>query len=124
MSVTPAPAYDQVMVDIKNYVFHYKDISSQTRACAQMAVLDALGCAIETVVKSAQCRSFIGPIVPHTTIPNGFRLPGTPYTLDPMKGAFDLGALIRYLDHNDALAGADWGHPSGTFYVKTVIIYS
>ncbi|KAL1858002.1 hypothetical protein Plec18170_003226 [Paecilomyces lecythidis] len=106
------PPYDQVIVDIKDYVFHYKAISDKARACAQIAILDALGCAIETVAKSTQCRAFIGPVVPGTMVPNGFRLPGTSYRLDPVKGAFDLGSMIRYLDHNDALAGADWGHPS------------
>ncbi|OKL57050.1 hypothetical protein UA08_07375 [Talaromyces atroroseus] len=109
---TLLPAYDRILVDIKNYVFGYEATSERARSCARLAIFDALGCAIESVAKSTQCRSFIGPIVPGTTIPDGFRLPGTSYELDPVKGAFDLGALIRYLDHNDALAGADWGHPS------------
>lgn len=46
-------------------------------------------------------------------MPDGFRVPGTGFQVDPVKGAFDLGVLIRYLDHNDALGGAEWGHPSG-----------
>ena len=54
----------------------------------------------------------LGPVVAGTTVPNGFRLPGTSHQLDPVKGAFDLGTLIRYLDHNDAFPGAEWGHPS------------
>lgn len=110
---TTLPAYDQVIVDIKDYVFKYEIQNEKARSCARLAIFDALGCAIETVAKSAQCRNFIGPTVPGTVVPDGFRLPGTSYQLDPVKGAFDLGALIRYLDHNDALAGADWGHPSG-----------
>lgn len=117
------PPYDQVIVDIKDYVFHYKAISDKARACAQIAILDALGCAIETVAKSTQCRAFIGPVVPGTMVPNGFRLPGTSYRLDPVKGAFDLGSMIRYLDHNDALAGADWGHPSGRLFLSLSFFY-
>ena len=107
------PSYDQVIIDITEYVFHYDVQSPRAWSYARTAVLDALGCAIETVSKSAECRSFLGPVVADTVVPDGFRLPGTSYQLDPLKGAFDLGTMIRYLDHNDALAGADWGHPSG-----------
>ena len=56
--------------------------------------------------------------------PNGFKLPGTGYQLDPLKGAFDMGSMIRYLDHNDAFPGAEWGHPSGKQrYINRVSIY-
>ncbi len=109
----PPPPYDQVTSDVKDYVFHHQIRSAKAWQNARIALLDAMGCAIETVSKSADCRRLFGPIVPHTTTPDGFRLPGTPYQLDPVKGAFDLGTSIRFLDHNDAIAGADWGHPSG-----------
>lgn len=72
-----------------------------------------MGCAIETASKSDECRKLLGPAVPDTIVPDGFRVPGTKLQMDPVKGAFDMGALIRYLDHNDALGGAEWGHPSG-----------
>lgn len=105
-------AYDQVLVDITTYVFHYNIDNPLAKERSRLALLDALGCAIETLHTSSECVSIIGPIVPGTTVPNGFRLPGTRYQLDPMKGAFDMGSLIRYLDHNDAFGGAEWGHPS------------
>jgi 2-methylcitrate dehydratase len=105
--------YDQVIVDIKDYVFHYKVEDPNAWACARTAVLDALGCAMESLVSSSECRSMLGPTVSGTIVADGFRLPGTQYQLDPMKGAFDMGTMIRYLDHNDAMGGADWGHPSG-----------
>ncbi|TVY83943.1 2-methylcitrate dehydratase, partial [Lachnellula suecica] len=104
--------YDQVLVDIKDFVYHYKPTSKVAWGRARLALLDALGCAIESIHSSAECRSMLGPVVPNTTVPNGFKLPGTYYQLDPIKGAFDLGTAIRYLDHNDALGGAEWGHPS------------
>jgi 2-methylcitrate dehydratase PrpD len=63
--------------------------------------------------QESEARAIIGPVVPGTVVPNGFRLPGTSYQMDPLKGSFDLGSLIRYLDHNDAFPGAEWGHPSG-----------
>lgn len=105
--------YDQVIIDIKDYVFHYEITSPKAWSNARIAFLDAIGCAIETVTKSEDCKRMFGPIVPGSVIPNGFRLPGTSYVLDPLKGSFDMGTAIRYLDHNDAIAGADWGHPSG-----------
>lgn len=111
--MTPVP-YDKVTRDIKDYVFHYDIQSPKAWHCARVALLDAMGCAIETVSQSAECRRLFGPFVAGSTTLDGFRLPGTSYQLDPVKGAFDMGAAIRFLDHNDAIAGADWGHPSGT----------
>ena len=109
-------SYDQVLVDVITYVYHYQIDSSRAWSCAKVALLDAIGCALETLDESAEACAMIGPIVVGTTVPNGFRLPGTPYQMDPLKGAFDLGSLIRYLDHNDAFPGAEWGHPSGQYY--------
>lgn len=108
-----ASSYDQVIVEIKDYVFHYQIESSNTWVSAQTVVLDALGCAIEGIATSCECRSLLGPFVPDSITPDGFRLPGSSYQLDPVKGAFDMGTMIRYLDNNDALGGKDWGHPSG-----------
>ena len=107
--------YDQVLVDITKYVYHYDVQNPRAWTCAKLALLDALGCALETLTESEEARALIGPVVPGTTVPNGFRLPGTPYQLDILKGSFDLGSLIRYLDHNDAYPGAEWGHPSGEY---------
>ena len=109
-------SYDQVLIDVITYVYHHQIGSSRAWSIAKTALLDAIGCALETLDESAEARAMIGPIVVGTIVPNGFRLPGTPYQLDPVKGAFDLGSLIRYLDHNDAFPGAEWGHPSGWYY--------
>ncbi|MEY2850517.1 MAG: 2-methylcitrate dehydratase, partial [Actinomycetota bacterium] len=32
--------------------------------------------------------------------------------LDPVQGAFNIGAMIRWLDFNDTWLAAEWGHPS------------
>lgn len=104
--------YDKVLLEITKYVFHYQLDSSEAWERARLALLDALGCAMESLQVSPECTKMLGPVVPQTIVPNGFRLPGTGHQLDPMKGAFDLGAMIRYLDHNDAYPGAEWGHPS------------
>lgn len=104
---------DQILVDIVRYVFHYEVTSPRAWERAKVALFDALGCAFETLRESKEARQFIGPIVQDTIVPNGFNLPGTSFQLDPVKGAFDLGSLIRYLEHSDAFSEAEWGHPSG-----------
>lgn len=104
--------YDKVLQDITSYVYHFEIDRPEAWKRARLALLDALGCAIESLHISPECAKIIGPVVPQTVVPNGFKLPGTCYQLDPVKGAFDLGSMIRYLDHNDAYPGAEWGHPS------------
>jgi 2-methylcitrate dehydratase len=59
-----------------------------------------------------ECVKLLGPIVPGTVVPGGARVPGTPFVLDPVQAAFDLGAMIRWLDFNDTWLAAEWGHPS------------
>lgn len=103
------PPYDDVIQAIVDYVFDFQVTSPKAWKRARVALLDSLGCAIESV---PVCTSFIGPVVKGTVVPHGFPLPGTSYVLDPLKAAFDLGSLIRYLDHSDAFPGAEWGHPS------------
>lgn len=109
-----AHPYDKPIIDIAHYVHHYQIQDQAALKSARVALLDAMGCAIETASKSEECRALLGPPIPETTVPGGFRVPGTKHQMDPVKGAFDMGVLIRYLDHNDALGGAEWGHPSGT----------
>ncbi|CAG7917080.1 unnamed protein product [Penicillium olsonii] len=105
--------YDQPIRDVVDYVYKYQlDEDDETIwESARTSLLDAMGCAIETAATSTTCRNFLGPMA-KTTVPNGFKVPGTDHQVDAPKGAFDLGLLIRYLDHNDALGGAEWGHPS------------
>jgi 2-methylcitrate dehydratase len=103
------PPYDQIIQSIANYVFDFEVSSPLAWKRSRVALLDSMACAIEGI---PACSSFIGPLVEGTVVPNGFPLPGTSFSLDPLKAAFDLGALIRYLDHSDAFPGAEWGHPS------------
>ena len=63
-------------------------------------------------MKFKQCAKLLGPTVEGTVVPNGTRVPGTPYQLDPINGAFNIGAMIRWLDYNDCWLAAEWGHPS------------
>ena len=51
-------------------------------------------------------------MVPGASLPRGARVPGTAYELDPVQGAFNIGAIVRWLDFNDTWLAAEWGHPS------------
>jgi 2-methylcitrate dehydratase len=109
VSVRPAP--DRVLTDIADYVFHYEVTSSLAYSTARLCLMDSLGCALEALEYPA-CTRVLGPVVPGTVVPNGARVPGTGDQLDPVKAAFDLGAMIRWLDFNDTWLAAEWGHPS------------
>src|SRR5262245_51213913 len=108
-NVRPKP--DQVLVDIADYVASYKVTSEDAYATAHYCLLDTLGCGFEALAYPA-CTKLLGPIVPGTTVPNGARVPGTSYQLDPVQAAFNVGAMIRLLDFNDPWLAAEWGHPS------------
>jgi 2-methylcitrate dehydratase len=108
-SVRPAP--DQVLVDIADYVATFRIESVEAYKTAHYCLLDTLGCGFEALSYPA-CTKLLGPIVPGTTVQNGAKVPGTAYQLDPVQAAFNLGAMIRWLDFNDTWLAAEWGHPS------------
>src|SRR5207247_521963 len=85
--------------------------SDEAYDTARYCLLDSLGCAMLALQYPA-CRRHLGPIVPGTVVPSGARVPGTEYVLDPVKAAFDIGCLVRWLDFNDTWLAAEWGHPS------------
>ena len=78
---------------------------------ARLVFLDTLGCGLKAL-EFPECTKLLGPVVPGTVVPNGVKVPGTPYQLDPISGAFNIGAMIRWLDFNDCWLAAEWGHPS------------
>ncbi|MBK8745533.1 bifunctional 2-methylcitrate dehydratase/aconitate hydratase [Propionivibrio sp.] len=106
-----SPAPDQVLVDIVDYVLNHDMQSPLAYETACRSLIDALGCAMEALDYPA-CRKLLGPIIPGTVVPNGARVPGTNYQLDPVQAAFNLGSMIRWLDFNDTWLAAEWGHPS------------
>jgi 2-methylcitrate dehydratase len=108
---TKRPPYDQVLVDIADYVCDYEVKSDLAYTTARNCLIDTLGCGLEALEYPA-CTRLLGPIVPGTIVPNGARVPGTPFQLDPVQAAFNLGAMIRWLDFNDTWLAAEWGHPS------------
>jgi 2-methylcitrate dehydratase len=105
------PAPDKVLSDIADYALEYEVRSDLAYATARACLIDTLGCGLEALEYPA-CTKLLGPIVPGTVVTNGARVPGTPYELDPVQAAFNIGAMIRWLDFNDTWLAAEWGHPS------------
>ncbi len=108
-NVRPKP--DQVLVDIADYVAKYTIKSKEAYDTARYCLMDTLGCGFEALEYPA-CTKLLGPIVPGTTVPHGAKVPGTSFQLDPVMAAFNIGAMIRWLDFNDTWLAAEWGHPS------------
>lgn len=105
------PAPDQVLVDIAEYALDYEIRSDLAWTTARYCLLDTLGCGLEALEYPA-CTRLLGPVVPGAELPGGARVPGTSYQLDPVQAAFNIGAMIRWLDYNDTWLAAEWGHPS------------
>jgi len=103
--------YDPEIVDMAKYVHHYDINSPLAMETARFILLDTIGCGLEGL-RFHECVKLLGPTVEGTSVPNGTRVPGTPYQLDPVNGAFNIGAMIRWLDYNDCWLAAEWGHPS------------
>ncbi len=105
------PDYDQVIQDIADYVLKYEIQSDEALDTARNCLMDTLGCGL-LALRFPECTKHLGPIVPGTVVPNGARVPGTQLQLDPVKAAWDIGCIIRWLDFNDTWLAAEWGHPS------------
>ena len=109
MNVRPNP--DDVLVKIADYVLDKKIESSEAFNTARYCLMDTLGCGL-LALTFPDCKNLLGPYVEGTSVPGGVRVPGTKHVLDPVKGAWDIGAIIRWLDFNDTWLAAEWGHPS------------
>ncbi|MEM1262108.1 MAG: bifunctional 2-methylcitrate dehydratase/aconitate hydratase [Pseudomonadota bacterium] len=105
------PDYDQVIQDIADYVLDYAIDSDEAYDTARNCLMDTLGCGL-LALRFPECTKHLGPIVEGTVVPNGARVPGTQLRLDPVKAAWDIGCIIRWLDFNDTWLAAEWGHPS------------
>lgn len=108
-AVRPDP--DTVLQDIADYVHNFKIESDLAIETARLCLIDTIGCGLEALRFDA-CSRLLGPVVEGTVVPNGTKVPGTNYQLDPIRGAFNIGTQIRWLDFNDCFLAAEWGHPS------------
>lgn len=109
MNTRPAP--DRVLVDIAQYVCRMDITSVEAYDTARNCLIDTLGCGL-LALRFPECTKHLGSLVPGTTVRHGSRVPGTSHELDPVKAAWDIGAMIRWLDYNDTWLAAEWGHPS------------
>ena len=105
------PKPDHVLVNIANYVCDHEINSAEAYDTARNCLMDTLGCGM-LALSFPECTKLLGPLVEGTTVPNGARVPGTKHKLDPVKAAWDIGCIIRWLDFNDTWLAAEWGHPS------------
>lgn len=109
--VSDRPDYDLVIQDIAGYVLNFKIDSTEALDTARNCLMDTLGCGL-LALRFPECTKHLGPLVEGTVVPNGARVPGTQFRLDPVKAAWDIGCIIRWLDYNDTWLAAEWGHPS------------
>ena len=103
--------FDDVLETIVDYVRDYEIKSDLAYKIAQYCLIDTLGCGLEAL-DYPECAKLMGPIVQGTVVPNGAKVPGTQFQLDPVQAAFDIGMMVRWLDFNDTWLAAEWGHPS------------
>ncbi len=110
------PEYDDEIQKIADYVINYSiDNDSLNSAdawqTARYCLMDTIGCGL-LALRFPECTKHLGPNCADQITPNGSRVPGTSYRLDPIKAAFDIGCTVRWLDYNDTWLAAEWGHPS------------
>lgn len=102
---------DTLLEEITEYVLNKEITSEEAYTTARYVLMDTIGCGI-LALDYPECTKLLGPVVPGTVVPNGTRVPGTSHVLDPVRGAFNIGTMIRWLDYNDTWLAAEWGHPS------------
>lgn len=105
------PDPDALLVAIASYARGCVIDSPQAYETARYCLMDTLACGLQALQYPA-CRRLLGPVVPGAVLPGGARVPGTAHELDPLQAAFNIGAMIRWLDFNDTWLAAEWGHPS------------
>ena len=109
--INSRPDPDELIIQIADYVMDYEIQSDEAYETAKSCLIDTLGCGLLALSFPA-CTKLLGPVIEGTEVPYGVRVPGTCNLLDPVKGAFDIGCIIRWLDFNDTWLAAEWGHPS------------
>ena len=111
LDVANRPSPDLLLVEIAAYVMDYTVDSKEAYDTARNCLMDSIGCGL-MALKFPECTKHLGPLVPDTTVKNGARVFGCTVEMDPVKAAWDIGAMIRWLDFNDTWLAAEWGHPS------------
>ena len=105
------PDPDPLLVEIASYAHAAVIDSAMAYETARYCLMDSLACALMALSFPA-CTRLLGPVVPGATLAGGARVPGLGHELDPVQAAFNIGAMVRWLDFNDTWLAAEWGHPS------------
>lgn len=105
--------HDPILEKIADYALQYKNPSVEALKCARLSLADSMGCAM-LALQFPECRRLLGPWAEGTIVPNGARIPGLDFVMDPVMGAFTFGTMIRWLDYNDTFLAKEWAHPSDT----------
>jgi 2-methylcitrate dehydratase len=105
------PEPDKILVELAAYAAGYVATSREAIDTARYDLIDTLGCGL-LALRFPECAKHLGPMVPGALLTNGARVPGTDWQLEPVHAAFNIGAMIRWLDYNDTWLAAEWGHPS------------
>ncbi len=111
VDINVRPPADGEIQAIADYVMAEPRFSDEAYETARYCLMDTLGCGF-LALRYPACAKHLGPIVLGTQVPNGARVPGTQHVLDPVKAAWDIGCIVRWLDFNDTWLAAEWGHPS------------
>ncbi len=108
------PPYDKVLVEVADYLLGYEVKSAEAFRMARYTLMDTVGCAV-AALNVPECIKLLGPIVPEATCPNGARVPGTQFELDPVTAAFNFGTAARWLELNDSFSAVEGAHPSDNY---------
>ncbi|NOX14824.1 MAG: 2-methylcitrate dehydratase [Epsilonproteobacteria bacterium] len=109
---TSRPDFDKILTDIARYAVDYKIQNDEAYDTARYCLMDTIGCGL-LALKYPNCTKLLGPVVEGANFPKlGAKVPGTSYQLEPERAAFNIGAMVRWLDYNDTWLAAEWGHPS------------
>ena len=106
------PEFDEVLTKIAEYAVNFKISSNLAYETARYCLMDTIGCGLLALDFPA-CTKLLGPVVEGAEFrPLGAKIPGTSYQIEPERAAFNVGAMVRWLDFNDTWLAAEWGHPS------------
>lgn len=109
---TKRPEFDELLSKIARYALEFEINSPLAYETARYCLMDTVGCGL-LALNFPACTKLLGPVVEGAEFrPLGAKIPGTSYQLEPERAAFNIGAMVRWLDFNDTWLAAEWGHPS------------
>lgn len=106
------PDFDELLTKIARYASDFEIKSDLAYETAKYCLMDTIGTGL-LALNFPACTKLLGPVVEGAEFrPLGAKIPGTSYQLEPERAAFNVGAMVRWLDFNDTWLAAEWGHPS------------